>query len=108
MTITIQKNSNIVTLINVFTIEPSRQQMLVDMLIESTEQTMNKQEGFISANIHKSLDGTKVVNYAQWKSQEAFEKMLKNPKALIHMNDILNIAKSDGNLYDVVFTDENI
>ncbi|HEY0579325.1 MAG TPA: antibiotic biosynthesis monooxygenase family protein [Candidatus Nitrosocosmicus sp.] len=108
MTITIQKNSNIVTLINVFTIEPSRQQKLVDMLIESTEQTMNKQEGFISANIHKSLDGTKVVNYAQWKSQEAFEKMLKNPKALIHMNDILNIAKSDGNLYDVVFTDENI
>jgi quinol monooxygenase YgiN len=108
MTITIQKNSNIVTLINVFTIEPSRQQKLVDMLIESTEQTMNKQEGFISANIHKSLDGTKVINYAQWKSQEAFEKMLKNPKALIHMNDILNIAKSDGNLYDVVFTDENI
>jgi quinol monooxygenase YgiN len=108
MTITIQKNSNIVTLINVFTIEPSRQQKLVDMLIEYTEQIMNKQEGFISANIHKSLDGTKVINYAQWKSQEAFEKMLKNPKALIHMNDILNIAKSDGNLYDVVFTDENI
>jgi quinol monooxygenase YgiN len=108
MTITIQKNSNIVTLINVFAIEPSRQQKLVDMLIEYTEQIMNKQEGFISANIHKSLDGTKVINYAQWKSQEAFEKMLKNPKALIHMNDILNIAKSDGNLYDVVFTDENI
>lgn len=108
MAITIQKNNNIITLINVFAVEPSKQQKLVDMLIESTEQTMNKQEGFISANIHKSLDGTKVVNYAQRKSQEAFEKMLKYPKALIHMNDILNIAKSDGNLYDVVFTDENI
>ncbi len=108
MTITIQKNSNIITLINVFAVEPSKQQKLVDMLIEATEQIMNKQEGFISANIHKSLDGTKVINYAQWKSQEAFEKMLKNPKALIHMNDISNIAKSDGNLYDVIFTDENI
>ncbi len=105
---TIQKNNDIVTLINVFNVEPSKQQKLVDMLIEATEQIMSKQEGFISANIHKSLDGSKVVNYAQWKSKEAFEKMLNNPKALIHMNDILTIAKSDGNLYDVVFTDEKI
>ena len=66
---------------------------------------MSKQEGFISANIHKSLDGTKVVNYAQWKSKEAFEKMLKNPRAIIHMNDVLSIAKVDGSMYDVVFID---
>ena len=46
---------------------------------------MSQQEGFISANFHKSLDGTKVVNYAQWKSKEAFEKMLKNPTAITHM-----------------------
>ncbi len=108
MTVTIQKNNRLATLINVFTVDPSKQQNLVDMLKEATEQIMNKQEGFISANIHKSLDGTKVVNYAQWKSKEAFEKMLNNPKALVHMNDILNIAKLDGNLYDVVFTDEKI
>jgi quinol monooxygenase YgiN len=105
MTTTIDKNNDVTTLINVFTVESSKQQRLVDMLIEATEQIMNKQEGYISANIHKSMDGTKVVNYAQWKSKEAFEKMLNNPKAQIHMNDILNIAKSDGNLYDVVFTE---
>lgn len=102
----IHKDSNIITLINIFTVDPQNQQRLVDMLVETTEQIMNIQEGFISANIHKSLDGTKVVNYAQWKSRDAFEKMLNNPKAMIHMNDILTIAKSDGNLYDVVFTEE--
>jgi quinol monooxygenase YgiN len=106
MNTAIEKNNEITTLINIFTVEPHNQQRLVDMLIEATEQIMNKQEGFISANIHKSLDGTKVINYAQWKSKEAFEKMLNNPKAQIHMNDILNIAKSDGNLYDVVFTEK--
>lgn len=44
------------------------------MLIEATEQIMKKQEGFISANIQRSLDGTAVVNYVQWKSKDAFEK----------------------------------
>jgi hypothetical protein len=24
---------------------------------------------FVSANIHKSVDGTRVANYAQWRSQ---------------------------------------
>ncbi len=102
----ISKNSNIITLINIFTVDSQNQQRLVDMLVETTEQIMNMQEGFISANIHKSLDGTRVVNYAQWESRDAFEKMLKNPKVIVLMNDILNISKFDGSLYDVVFTEE--
>lgn len=75
------------------------------ILTEATEKVTSQQEGFISANIHKSLDGTRVVNYAQWKSKEAFEKMLKNPRAIVHMNDALSVAKSDGSLYEVVFVD---
>ncbi|MBA2267708.1 antibiotic biosynthesis monooxygenase family protein [Candidatus Nitrosocosmicus arcticus] len=101
----IEKNSDFVTLINSFTVDQSKQRILIDMLIEATEQIMKKQEGFISANIHRSLDGTAVVNYAQWESKDAFEKMLNNPQAQIHMNDILNVAKSDGRLYEVVFTE---
>ena len=66
---------------------------------------MSHKEDFISANLHKSLDGTKVVNYAQWKSKEAFEKMLKNPTAITHMNDAFSIAKVDGSLYEVLFVE---
>lgn len=66
---------------------------------------MSQQEGFISANFHKSLDGTKVVNYAQWKSKEAFEKMLKNPTAINHINDAFSVAKVDGSVYEGVFVD---
>jgi quinol monooxygenase YgiN len=103
----IKKDNNVTTLINVFTVDPSNQQRLINILIETTEQVMNKQEGFISANIHKSLDGTHVVNYAQWESKEAFEKMLKNPKAVVHMNEVLSITKSvDGSLYEVAFVEE--
>lgn len=31
----------------------------------------------------RSLDGTKVVNYAQWASREAFQAMLRHPQAEI-------------------------
>jgi hypothetical protein len=44
------------------------------MLIEATEPIMKKQEDFISANIHRSLDGTAVVNYSRWKSRMCLEK----------------------------------
>ena len=36
----ISKDSAVVTLINVFTVEPENQQKLVDMLVEATEKTM--------------------------------------------------------------------
>ncbi len=59
---TIAKDNRIVTLINVFTVEPTRQKQLVDLLIRATEATMRNLPGFVSANIHKSVDGTRVVN----------------------------------------------
>jgi quinol monooxygenase YgiN len=104
-TSTIDPDSKVVTLVNVFTVEPHNQQRLVDSLIDATEKVMSQQEGFISANLHKSLDGTRVVNYAQWKNKEVFEKMLKNPTAITHMNDAFSIAKVDGSLYEVVFVE---
>jgi quinol monooxygenase YgiN len=98
----ILKDSKVVTLINVFTVEPENQQRLVDMLTEATEKTMKKLPGFVSANIHKSLDGVRVANYAQWRSREDFEAMLQNPEALTHMKPIMEIAKFDAHLYEVV------
>ena len=102
---TIKVDKDIITLINVFTVDPSRQQQLVDALIETTRQVWRLQDGFISASIHKSKDRKKVVNYVQYKGKEAFDKRLDNPDAIIHMNKVLSMAKADGNLYDVVFTD---
>jgi hypothetical protein len=58
---------------------------------------------FISANIHKSLDGTRVANYAQWRSVEGFQAMLKNPEAIPHMREAAAMASNfDPNVYDFV------
>jgi heme-degrading monooxygenase HmoA len=103
---TISKENRVATLINVFTVAPEDQQKLVDMLIEATERTMKNVDGFISANIHKSLDGKRVVNYAQWQSAEAFEAMVKDPEAQKHMKPVMEIATADFHLYEVADTFE--
>jgi len=90
---TIEKGRSVLTLINVFTVEQQKQQQLVTLLIEATEQTMKHMPGFVSANIHRSVDGKKVVNYAQWESMAAFEAMRKNPQAIPHMQAAAALAQ---------------
>jgi quinol monooxygenase YgiN len=105
----IATDQQLVTLVNVFTVEPEHQQRLVDLLIEATTAVMNKLPGYISANIHKSLDGTHVVNYAQWRSREDFEAMLRDPEAQKHMQEAYRIAsKIEPHLYTVAFVDEAV
>ncbi len=102
----ISKKKPLVTLINVFEVDPPNQEKLIDLLVKATEETMNKFPGFISANIHRSLDGSKVVNYAQWRSREDFAAMLKNPDAQKHMQEAYQLTKRiDPHLYEVVYID---
>ena len=98
---TIEKDRNILTLINVFTVVPEKQRELIALLVEATEKTMKHLPGFISANIHRSLDGKRVVNYAQWKSMADFEAMRKNPKAMPHMQTAAALAQFDPILCEV-------
>jgi quinol monooxygenase YgiN len=98
----IPKENEVVTLVNVFTVEPANQQKVVDMLVKATETTMKKIPGFVSASIHKSLDGVRVVNYAQWRSAQDFEAMRNNPAAQKHMKPLMEISKPDFHLYEVI------
>jgi quinol monooxygenase YgiN len=98
----IEKGSSLLTLINVFTVEPNKQQQLIALLIEAAEKTMKRMPGFVSANIHRSLDGKKVVNYAQWESMAAFEGMRKNPEAIPHMEAAAAMAQFEPILCEVL------
>lgn len=101
--VTISEENQVVTLINVFTVEPENQQRLVEMLVEASQKIKNV-PGIVSASIHQSADGKRVVNYAQWRSKEDFEAMMKNPEAQAHIKPITEIAQSDAHLYQVVET----
>ena len=78
---TIAVEQPVITLVNVFTVEPARQAELIELLRRSTEEAFSHFPGFVSANFHASLDGTRVINYAQWRSRADFEAMLADPQA---------------------------
>jgi quinol monooxygenase YgiN len=91
-----------VTLINVFTVKPESQLELIELLVEITEKVMRHMEGFVSASIHRGLDGNRVVNYAQWRTAEHFQAMQKNPQAREHMAKAARLAeKVEPHLYEV-------
>jgi quinol monooxygenase YgiN len=79
MDITIRETAGVVTLVNIFTVEPENQERLVQLLIEGTETTFSKLPGYISASFHKSKDGRRVVNYGQWRSPEDIAAFRNDP-----------------------------
>ncbi len=101
---TILPSRKLVTLINVFTVEPVNQRQLVDLLAHVTETSVRHEPGFVSASLHRSLDGTKVTMYAQWRSVEDYQAMRDNPAPLPYLQQALAIAKFDPGMYEVVET----
>ncbi len=100
---TISSSRKLLTLINVFTVEPANQQRLLELLARATETSV-RQPGFISSSLHRGLDGTKVTMYAQWRSAEDYQAMRENPAPLPYFQEALTIAKFDPGMYEVVET----
>ncbi|AQP98757.1 hypothetical protein B0W48_02435 [Pseudoalteromonas aliena] len=90
----INSDEKILTLINTFDVDKDKQQLLMGLLVSATTGVMTKLDGFISANLHMSIDKRYIVNYAQWKSKAHFEAMLENPEVQMHMRKAREITKS--------------
>lgn len=98
---TIDAEAPVITLINVFEVDADNQDALIQLLEAATVEVMQHLPGFVSASIHRGLDGKHVANYAQWASEEDFKRMLGNPKAQEHMRRVDQIAKAQPALYRV-------
>ena len=101
MTDTLERARGVV-LINVFTVEPANQQRLIDLLTRATEGSVNWAPGFISATLHRSIDGTKVTMYAEWRSAEDYHAMRQRPGPAPFLAEALAIARFEPAMYEVV------
>jgi Antibiotic biosynthesis monooxygenase len=101
---TISKEAKLVTFINVFAVEAGNQKRLVGLLTHVTDAFVRHAVGFVSSALHRSLDGTKVTMYAQWRTIEDYETMRKDPAPLTYLQEALTIAKFESGMYEVVET----
>lgn len=100
---TIIAGTGTVTHINVFTVAPDRQDDLVRSLIE-TVRAASTMPGWVSASIHRSLDGRQVTNYVQFESAEAGRRVTQQllGLGLIQRNTALGTVAPGQ--YEVAFT----
>jgi quinol monooxygenase YgiN len=104
MTTTISKDSKLLTFINIFTMEPAQQQAVVDLLQEITSTQVTHQPGFVSASLHKSHDGKRVIMYAQWRSLEDYQAMRGSPESKARLEKLTALASFQPGAFDVVET----
>ena len=101
---TISEQSNVYTQIVVFMVAPEQQQALADAIVSEVDRWVRHCPGFISASYHLSHDGTKVVNYAQWATKEAWYAFTQNSEQAVLGERIRNAGKGaspDGHGYNV-------
>ncbi|MDG2534430.1 antibiotic biosynthesis monooxygenase [Sphingomonas sp. HITSZ_GF] len=99
----ITANPDIVTQINVFTVPAGGQDAMIAYLQEAA-MAAREVEGWLSASLHCSLDGTRVVNYAQSENADAARRVFAhlNAKGLIEGNK--RFGEAHPGLYRVAFT----
>lgn len=104
--VTIEAGQPRCTLINVYTVDPDQQAALVGALKAATD-TIKHAPGFVSATIHASTDGTRVINYAQWTSEAALRAMLADQVHRPHIDALKELVggQIDHHVYQVVQVD---
>jgi hypothetical protein len=57
--------------------------------------------GLLGCALHRSLDGTRIFNYAQWESPEAFAGLLRQPGFNPQSPYWAGVARHEYHLYEV-------
>lgn len=100
----IAKHNDVITVIFSFAVEPARQQELIALMIDALETTTKHQPGFVSASLHKSLDGARVFNYAQWRTRSEYETFAQSPQDRAIGANLSQFQLLDLHIYEVVIS----
>jgi heme-degrading monooxygenase HmoA len=98
----IRESNGICTQINVVKLPADKQDEVVKLMIERA-RFMATQPGFVSVNLHRSKDGSHLVNYVQWTSAEKLAAAHHAPefrKKWPQFGEM--VREADPCLYDVV------
>ena len=107
---TISINSKFFTVMVIFSVSPEHQQEILNHCLEIAP-VFADHPGFISQNVHRSLDGSQIVNYLQWRSRKHHEACMESQdmhESTQKLRDLLAQGKCtmDVQAYEVIFSQE--
>ena len=98
------------TVITTFHTSPGQCDDLFDVLSAAYEEFIRHQPGFVGAGLHVNDARTRLANYAQWESRDAFLAMLRSEEMRDRSRTLMQHCRSfEPVLYDVaavVFPDK--
>ncbi|MBA3581569.1 MAG: antibiotic biosynthesis monooxygenase [Gammaproteobacteria bacterium] len=95
---TIQKDNTVFTVIIEITTEPEYQAELVQ-LSQGSLDIMATMEGFLSASLYRSHDGTKIIRHIHWRNRQDHDNCIKHPRWIEEGRDIKRfIDQGRGNI----------
>lgn len=98
----ISENNGVVTQITTVKLPPGKQDEVLHLMTERA-QFMATQPGFVSISLHRSRDGSHVINYIQWTNAEKLAAAHHSPQFRKQWPEFGKIAEEiDPCLYDVV------
>ena len=104
MTPSINADSKLTTLINVFSVAAEDRDRLVALLKEGTDAWISKVPGFVSSSLHVARDGRRVIIYGQWRSADGIAAMRQRPEMPAYFERIKAIAQMEAMTCDVTST----
>ena len=91
-----------VVLVNVFTVDPSDREALVDAW-KNDAQWMKRQPGYISTQLHAAVgESSMYLNYAVWDSVADFRTAFSHPEFQDHLGHYPSSAVTSPHLFEKI------
>ncbi len=103
MQATIRTDGHVITLLNLFTVEPANLPSLLDILRDGTETFFSKMPGFVSSSVLTAKDGRQAINYSQWQTAEYIADFRRDPRFAPYIQQLLALAKVEAMECDVAY-----
>ena len=100
--ISIARDSGLITVISTFSCDPAQQAGLVDAWREAIAE-FGPMPSVVAAALHRSVDGTRVVNYGQVRSLQDLEKLREMGRAKEYIARLTRFGQPDSHVYEVVY-----
>lgn len=98
----IREDNGVVTQITTVKLPPDNQDEVLQLMTERA-RFMASQPGFVSVSLHRSKDGSHVVNYIQWRNAKQLEEAHHSPEFRKRWPQFGKMAEEiEPCLYDVV------
>lgn len=93
---TIRTDARVITLVNVFVVEPGNLPSLLDVLRDGTESFFSKMPGFVSSSALTARDGRHAINYSQWRSTDHIAAFRQDPRFAPYIQRLRTLATAEG------------